>query len=53
MSGARKADQLTEDTRRRIVEAHRDLSIAELRARFGLSADTIKRVLREAKGGPS
>ena len=53
MSGARKTEQLTDDQRRRIVAAHADLSLRGFADRFGLSVDTIKRVRREAKGGPS
>lgn len=50
MSGQRKTDQLSDDQRRRIVAARADHSLRGLAARFGLSVDTIKRVLREEKG---
>lgn len=53
MTGKRTGELLTEE-RRRIVDAYAELkSIKGTAARFGLAADTVKRVLREAKGGGS
>ncbi|MFO0607307.1 MAG: helix-turn-helix domain-containing protein [Polyangiales bacterium] len=52
MSGKRGGETLTHDRRARIVAAYAELkSIKGTAARFGLAADTIKRVLREAKRG--
>lgn len=51
MSGRRTEDTLTEERRRRIVEAYAELgSPKAVRERFGISATTLKAVLREARG---
>lgn len=51
MSGRRKSEVLTHDTRARILAAYAELRSAKaVRERFGISGTTLKAVLREARG---